>query len=171
MAYAADPVQSTLAPVTHVSERIAFAVRPAIGRGRRRPNRAAGMVSTIDDYARFAQMLANRGELNGARILSRGSVELMRTNVVAEAAIVEPTPFFDEGEGFGLGVRVVTDRAESLPGAGTMSWEGATGTFFWVDPVNDLVFVGMLQAPGQLRRATMRVRSFTRRSSIPRSDW
>jgi CubicO group peptidase (beta-lactamase class C family) len=150
VAYVADPARGTLAPVTHVSDTDRMRrptgdwTQPATTE-----SGGGGLVSTIDDYARFAQMLANGGELDGARILSRRSVELMRTNVVAEAAIVEPTPFFDEGEGFGLGVRLVTDRAESPAGAGTMSWEGATGTFFWVDPMNDLVFVGMLQAPGQ----------------------
>ena len=149
-AYSADPARSTLAPVTHVSD--TDRVRRPTGDWTQRATTESGgggLVSTIDDYARFAQMLANGGELDGARLLSRDSVELMRTNVVSETAIVEPTPFFDEGEGFGLGVRLVTDRAQGRAGAGTLSWEGATGTFFWVDPINDLVFVGMLQAPGQ----------------------
>jgi CubicO group peptidase (beta-lactamase class C family) len=106
-----------------------------------------GLVSTIDDYARFAQMLANDGALEGVRILSPATVELMRTNVVTPAAQAAPDASFDENVGFGLDLMVIANPrgAGRLEGKGTMSWEGAAGTFFWVDPANDVVYVQMLQ--------------------------
>ena len=112
---------------------------------------SGGLLSTIDDYARFAQMLANGGVLDGVRILSPEAVKLMRTNVVSEAAMATPSVFLDDADGFGLDLRVVVDpsKAGRVEGVGTMSWEGQAGTFFWVDPTYDVVFVGMLQTLGQ----------------------
>lgn len=113
-----------------------------------------GLVSTTTDYARFAQMLVNGGELDGARILSPASVELMGTNVIPRSALVtsngSTSSFFNEAVGFGLDVAVVNDprKAGSLEGQGTMSWGGAAGTWFWADPANDVVFVGMIQRYG-----------------------
>jgi CubicO group peptidase (beta-lactamase class C family) len=113
-----------------------------------------GLVSTTMDYARFAQMLANKGELDGVRILSPATVELMDTNVIPKVALVTSNgngvAGFNEAVGFGLDLMVVKDprAAGSLEGAGTMSWGGAAGTWFWVDPANDLVFVGMIQRMG-----------------------
>lgn len=113
-----------------------------------------GLVSTTRDYARFAQMIANGGELDGVRILSPAAVELMGTNVIPKAALVSSNgstaSSFNEAVGFGLDFMVVNDprRAGSLEGQGTMSWGGAAGTWFWVDPTNDVVFVGMIQRYG-----------------------
>jgi CubicO group peptidase (beta-lactamase class C family) len=111
-----------------------------------------GMVSTAADYARFAQMLANKGELDGVRILSPASVELMGTNVIPKAVLAAAPPgaWFSEAVGFGLDVMVVNDprAAGALEGRGAMSWTGAAGTWFWVDPTNDVVFVGMAQRLG-----------------------
>jgi CubicO group peptidase (beta-lactamase class C family) len=113
-----------------------------------------GLVSTTTDYARFAQMLANGGELDGARILSPATVELMGTNVIPHSALVSSNgtsaSFFNEAVGFGMDVAVVNDprRAGGLEGKGTMSWGGAAGTWFWTDPANDVVFVGMIQRYG-----------------------
>jgi CubicO group peptidase (beta-lactamase class C family) len=113
-----------------------------------------GLVSTTRDYARFAQMIANGGELDGVRILSPASVELMGTNVIPQAALVSSNgstaSSFNEAVGFGLDFMVVNDprMAGSLEGKGTMSWGGAAGTWFWVDPANDVVFVGMIQRYG-----------------------
>lgn len=106
-----------------------------------------GLFSTIDDYARFAQMLANGGQLDGARILSPASVELMRTNVVSAVAKAAPGSQWNDNMGFGLDFQVVNNprAAGRLEGRNTFSWEGAAGTFFWVDPTNDVVFVGMIQ--------------------------
>lgn len=113
-----------------------------------------GLVSTTTDYARFAQMIANGGELDGARILSPASVELMGTNAIPENVLVSSdgrsASRFNEAVGFGLDFMVVNDprKAGTLEGKGTMSWGGAAGTWFWVDPTNDLIFVGMIQRFG-----------------------
>jgi CubicO group peptidase (beta-lactamase class C family) len=112
-----------------------------------------GLVSTTDDYARFAQMILNKGELDGARILSPASVELMGTNMIPDDLLVTSdgrsgeANRFNAAVGFGLDFMVVNDprKAGSLEGEGTMSWGGAAGTWFWVDPTNDVVFVGMIQ--------------------------
>ena len=113
-----------------------------------------GLVSTTMDYARFAQMVANGGELDGVRILSPAAVELMGANAIPEAALVNSNGSvglrFNNAVGFGLDFMVVKDprTAGSLSGKGEMSWGGAAGTWFWVDPTNDLIFVGMIQRIG-----------------------
>jgi CubicO group peptidase (beta-lactamase class C family) len=110
-----------------------------------------GLVSTTMDYARFFQMLLNGGELEGVRILSPASVELMGTNVIPKNVLVNSNGTsgarFNEAVGFGLDFMVVNDprAAGTLEGKGTISWGGAAGTWFWVDPTNDLFFVGMIQ--------------------------
>jgi CubicO group peptidase (beta-lactamase class C family) len=113
-----------------------------------------GLVSTTMDYARFSQMLANGGELDGVRILAPATVELMGTNVIPKSVLVNSNGTsvarFNEAVGFGLDFQVATDAraAGSLQGDGSMSWGGAAGTWFWVDPTNDLIFVGMIQRMG-----------------------
>jgi CubicO group peptidase (beta-lactamase class C family) len=113
-----------------------------------------GLVSTTMDYARFAQMVANKGEFEGVRLLSPASVELMGTNVISKDAVVASNgngvSRFNEAVGFGLDFMVVKNGREAgtLEGKGTMSWGGAAGTWFWVDPENDLIFVGMIQRLG-----------------------
>ena len=113
-----------------------------------------GLVSTAMDYARFSQMIANKGVLEGVRILSPASVELMDTNVIPKNVLVSSNGTsatrFNEAVGFGLDFQVVKDAraAGSLEGDGTMSWGGAAGTWFWVDPTNDVVQVGMIQRMG-----------------------
>lgn len=113
-----------------------------------------GLVGTTMDYARFAQMLANKGQLDGARILSPASVELMGANMIPKNVLVNSNGTsasrFNEAVGFGLDFMVVNDprAAGSLEGKGAMSWGGAAGTWFWVDPTNDLIFVGMIQRLG-----------------------
>ena len=113
-----------------------------------------GLTSTTMDYARFSQMIANKGELDGVRILAPSSVELMGTNVIPKSVLVSnngtTVAQFNEAVGFGLDFQVVKDaRAAGLnEGDGTMSWGGAAGTWFWVDPTNDVIFVGMIQRMG-----------------------
>ena len=113
-----------------------------------------GLVGTIGDYARFAQMIANKGELDGARLLSPASVEMMGTNMIPKNVLVGSNGIgvtrFNEAVGFGLDFMVVNDprAAGTLEGKGSMSWGGAAGTWFWVDPTNDLIFVGMIQRMG-----------------------
>lgn len=113
-----------------------------------------GLVSTTADYARFCQMILNKGELDGVRVLSPATVELMDTNVIPHDVLVSSNGTsvarFNEAVGFGLDFMVVNDprRAGTLEGRNTMSWGGAAGTWFWIDPTNDLLFVGMIQRMG-----------------------
>jgi CubicO group peptidase (beta-lactamase class C family) len=108
-----------------------------------------GLFSTIGDYFRFAQMLANGGELDGERVLGRKTLELMHSNYVPAALLPLaigglPLP----GSGFGLGSRVLLDVAQSgAPGSvGEFGWSGAAKTHYWVDPKEQLVGVFMTQS-------------------------
>jgi CubicO group peptidase (beta-lactamase class C family) len=113
-----------------------------------------GLVGTIGDYARFAQMVVNKGELDGVRLLSPASVEMMGTNMLPKEILARNDGVqgarFNEAVGFGLDFQVVNEPryAGTLEGRGTMSWAGAAGTWFWVDPTNDVIFVGMIQRMG-----------------------
>jgi CubicO group peptidase (beta-lactamase class C family) len=113
-----------------------------------------GMVSTTIDYARFCQMMLNKGVLDGVRILAPTSIELMDTNVIPHNVLVTNNgtgvASFNEYVGFGLDFQVVNDarKAGMNEGNNTMSWGGAAGTWFWIDPTNDVLFVGMIQRMG-----------------------
>jgi CubicO group peptidase (beta-lactamase class C family) len=115
------------------------------------PSGGGGLVSTAEDYYRFAQMLANGGELGGVRILSPATVKLMTSNHVPAAVLTGEwgigQHIMRPGFGYGYDCAVVFDPAEAnLPdGKGTFFWDGAAGTWFWVDPTNDIVFVAMIQ--------------------------
>ena len=100
----------------------------------------AGLVSTAPDYARFLSMLLNGGELEGKRILSRKSVELMTVDHLREVS-------YSPGQGFGLGFSVVKDLgARGLPGSvGEFGWGGAYHSTYWVDPKEQLVVVYFTQ--------------------------
>jgi CubicO group peptidase (beta-lactamase class C family) len=104
----------------------------------------AGLSSTAADYARFAQMLLNGGSLDGARLLSPKSIEMMTANHTAD---LPPGPLTGAGSGFGLGFRVVTDVAstQTLGSVGNYGWSGIYGTVFWVDPQEKLVAIMMVQ--------------------------
>jgi len=103
-----------------------------------------GLVSTTMDYMRFCQMLLNGGELDGVRILSPTTVAMMSSNHLPRD-MGEYAP----GAGFGLDFSVVLDPVEAgSVSAGEYSWGGAAGTWFWIDPVEDLIFVGMIQQFG-----------------------
>lgn len=110
-----------------------------------------GLFSTAADYARFAQMLLNKGEFGGARILQPSSVALMTRNHLSPEIMAGGfgVGFQQIRPGFGYGFdgAVFTDPGlAGVPvGKGTYQWDGAAGTWFWVDPVNDLLFVGMIQ--------------------------
>lgn len=145
--YAFDPKTGGLSPLAPGGPVNDYSKAPKVESG------GGGLVSTASDYARFAQMLANGGQLDGARILSPASVKLMGVNAIPKAAWNRPNGNginFGEAIGYGLGVMVVNDPATagSLEGKGTMSWDGAASTWFWVDPTNDVVFVGMIQVMG-----------------------
>lgn len=103
-----------------------------------------GLHSTAEDYFRFAQMLANRGEFEGHRVLSPRAVELM-----GAVHVPDSLPGRQAGEGWGLGVRVISDNAlrNTFLSNGSFGWTGASGTHFWVDPGKRLVGVFMAGAP------------------------
>ena len=101
-----------------------------------------GLVSTATDYLRFAQMLLNGGELEGARLLGRKTVELMTTNHLPDKLIpIRMLPHTLHGCGFGLGFRVVVSAAQAglLTSEGEYGWGGAAGTSFFIDPKEDLI--------------------------------
>ncbi|MBI1341163.1 serine hydrolase [bacterium] len=112
-----------------------------------------GLVSTIGDYLRFCMMLARGGELEGVRILSPKTLAFMRMNhlpggrTIAEMGDKTFSETRMEGSGFGLGWAVTTDViATTQPGsAGAFSWGGMASTFFWIDPVEDLIAIQMTQ--------------------------
>ena len=109
-----------------------------------------GLVSTTMDYARFCQMLLNGGTLDGAGIIGRKTLELMASNHLAPQVRIKGT-LLPEGHGFGLGFAVRTHTGLA-PFAGTLGqffWSGMAGTFFWIDPKEDLFAVFMSQGPGQ----------------------
>ena len=106
-----------------------------------------GLVSTTTDYMRFSQMLLNGGELGGVRILSPTTVDLMTQNQMPRA-----NPERSPGMGFGLDFSVVLDAVgKEYVSVGEYFWGGAAGTWFWIDPVEDLIFVGMIQQRGARR--------------------
>ena len=98
------------------------------------------MLSTATDYARFLQMTLNGGELEGTRLLSRKTVELMTTNHLTDQT-------FRAGQGFGLGFSIVENvGARGLPGSkGEYGWGGAYHSTYWVDPTEELVVVYLTQ--------------------------
>ena len=108
-----------------------------------------GLVSTADDYLRFARMMLNKGELDGVRIVSRKTIEYMTSDHLA--GVRGPTYLPGPGHGFGLGVAVRTAAGESplVGSVGDYYWGGYAGTYFWVDPRENLVAVWMMQGPGQ----------------------
>jgi len=105
---------------------------------------AGGLRSTADDYVLFGQMLVNGGQLNGRRLLSPRSVELMSSIFVPDTLPGRP-----RGEGFGLSVRVVSDAAarNTFLSNGSYGWSGAFGTHFWVDPKEKMVAIYLVQTP------------------------
>jgi CubicO group peptidase (beta-lactamase class C family) len=118
------------------------------------PSGGGGLVSTADDYYRFAQMLANGGEFEGKRILAPSTVQLMTANHLPPELL---TGEFNIGQhvmrpglGYGYNFMAVYDPLQAgLPvGKNTFSWDGAAGTLFWVDPTNDVIFIAMVQRMG-----------------------
>jgi len=144
--YAADQKRELIpsaaegnAPVTN------YATQPSM------PSGGGGMVSTAEDYLRFAQMLLNQGELDGVRILAPATVQLMTSNHLAPSLMTGEFSAGPEkirpGMGWGYDCAVFSDplQADEVVGKGTFFWWGAADTWFWVDPTNDLIFVGMTQ--------------------------
>lgn len=114
-----------------------------------------GLWSTAGDYAKFAQMLVNRGRLNGVQILGSKTVELMASNHVGDLYAVTGRTGGRVGKGFGLTVDVVLDAvaAQDNRSTGSFGWTGALGTAFWVDWREEMAGILMVQTPGGQLRA------------------
>jgi CubicO group peptidase (beta-lactamase class C family) len=109
-----------------------------------------GLVSTTMDYARFCLMLRNGGTLDGNRIIGRKTLELMASDHLGPHVQINGT-LLSPGHGFGLGFAVRREAGIApFPGSvGQYFWSGIAGTFFWIDPKEDLFAVFMSQGPGQ----------------------
>jgi len=130
-AYADKPLERSPAPGAMIGQG-AYVDGP-----RKSFSGGAGLLSTASDYAKFLQMMLNKGTYNGARILAPGTVELMTVNHLGDI------PYTSPGVGFGLGFSVCEDLGDrGVPGsAGEFGWGGAYGSTYWVDPKEDLVVV------------------------------
>ena len=119
-----------------------------------------GLVSTTMDYARFCQMLLSGGTLDGTRIIGRKTLELMASDHLGPEVKVD-SPLMPPGHGFGLGFAVRTHAGIApFPGSpGQFFWSGMAGTFFWIDPKEDLFAVFMMQGPGQRQYTRTLVRN------------
>ncbi len=139
--------------------------RPGFTDPNRMESGGGGLVSTTHDYARFAQMfLAGKGTLAGATVLKPETVEIMRTNAIGDLRLYSDGTTANPGlpgVGFGMDFAVYDDpTAAGQPyGKGTHYWGGAAGTWFWIDPANDLFFVGMIQSMGGARPEGMNFRN------------
>ena len=125
-----------------------FAKQPGMASG------GGGMVSTAEDYFRFASMLANGGELDGKRVLAPSTVKLMTSNHTTDSLLTGEfgigMSVIRPGFAWGYDCAVIFDPTEAnlSDGKGTFFWDGAAGTWFFVDPTNDIVFVAMIQRRG-----------------------
>lgn len=120
------------------------------------PSGGGGLYSTANDYLRFAQMLANEGQLDGKRLLAPSTVAVMTANHVPEGVKSQNGKFgignyrMRPGFGFGFDVAIYEEPLAigSPAGKGTYLWDGLAGTWFWIDPTNDVVFLGIIQIRG-----------------------
>jgi CubicO group peptidase (beta-lactamase class C family) len=110
-----------------------------------------GLISTADDYLKFARMLLGKGEVDGVRLVKSETVELMAENRLSDAQRQIPfmgIPFW-LGQGFGLGLSVITDpEKQAWMGAGSkgaFGWPGAFGTWWQADPAEDMVMIYLIQ--------------------------
>ena len=140
--------------------RVAGILDPTVAR--RWESGGAGLVSTADDYARFLQMLLNGGELDGKRYLKRETVALMTSDQIGPETGIIHDPFYFPGptSGFGLGFAV---RTSPPPGTnwplGEYRWDGAGGSFYFVDPRDDMLGVFMVMAPTQGGRIQLNLKT------------
>ncbi len=129
---------------------------------RRWESGGAGMVSTIGDYARFAQMLLNGGTLDGRRYLKTETIALMTSDHIGPETNIARDYFYFPGanSGFGLGfaVRTSVPPNTSWP-LGEFRWDGIAGTFFFIDPQDDLFVTFMVQTPSQRGRIQLAVKT------------
>ena len=111
------------------------------------PSASGGLVSTVDDYLAFGQMMLNHGKLGDVRILSRPSVETMTTDhlTAEQKAVSGLLPDYFDSHGWGFGLGIVTRRAEVAGTVGTFGWDGGLGTSWYSDPREEMVGILMTQ--------------------------
>jgi CubicO group peptidase (beta-lactamase class C family) len=143
--YAYDKTRGALAPSPGES---VVTTMPGLASG------GGGLYSTAADYFRFTQMLLNGGELDGTRVLEKSSIDMMRTNVLSEQVLNSKSSIgqtqISPAQGFGYDFAVVLDpvAAKKQGGKGSYWWEGLAGTWFWIDPANDVIGIGIIQRRG-----------------------
>jgi len=129
---------------------------------RRWESGGAGLVSTIGDYARFLQMLLNGGELDGRRYLKRETVALMTSDQIGPETGIIHDPFYFPGptSGFGLGFAVRTSPPPNTNWPlGEYRWDGAGGSFYFVDPADDMFGIFMVMSPTQGGRIQLNLKT------------
>jgi len=120
-----------------------------------------GMVGTIGDYARFCQMMLNGGEMDGKRYLRATTVAAMTADHIGRGSGIARDYYYFPGEGFGFGygfavrTKLLPDKAGPL---GEYRWDGVGGTFFWIDPKDDMFVVFMAQTPNERGRIQRELR-------------
>jgi CubicO group peptidase (beta-lactamase class C family) len=130
-------------------------VRHPLQRNPRAPRRfesgAGGLVSTVSDYARFCEMILRGGELDVRRYLKPETFKLMASNRLWPASGVNPSAYYFPGDGFGFGLGFAVRTGPGVanpPGSiGELKWDGALGTYFWVDPKEDMFVILLMQTP------------------------
>jgi CubicO group peptidase (beta-lactamase class C family) len=129
---------------------------------RRWESGGAGLVGTIGDYARFAQMLLNGGTFDGKRYLKPETVALMTSDHIGPQTKIARDYFYfpGGGSGFGLGFAVRTTEPADIPSPpGEYRWDGVAGTFFFIDPKDDMFAICMMQTPSQRGRIQTAVKT------------
>ncbi|MGH3319964.1 MAG: serine hydrolase domain-containing protein [Streptosporangiaceae bacterium] len=111
------------------------------------PSGAGGLVSTVDDYLAFSQMMLDKGKYGSERVLSRPSVEVMTTDQLTpeQKAVSGLVPGYFDNHGWGFGVSIVTRRDEPAAVPGQYGWNGGLGTLWWSDPTEDMVGILLAQ--------------------------
>jgi CubicO group peptidase (beta-lactamase class C family) len=147
------PDDRTLGPATTVTDPM---------RQRKWESGGAGMVGTVGDYARFAQMLLNGGSLNGRRYLRPETIALMaRDHIGPETKIARGDRYYpgaNSGFGLGFAVRTSVPPNTSWP-TGEYRWDGVAGTFFFIDPEDDMFAVFMVQTPSERGRIQLELKT------------
>jgi CubicO group peptidase (beta-lactamase class C family) len=135
-------------PVTGAKVRLIDVSRPPVflsGGG--------GLVSTARDYLRFARMLHHGGALDGTRLLSRKTIDFMASDHLAGMPGAMSGPMYLPGPGYGFGLGFAVRTAQGGPftagSVGEFNWSGLAGTYFWIDPAEDLIAIWLMQAPEQ----------------------
>jgi CubicO group peptidase (beta-lactamase class C family) len=143
--YAANPQTGELDLYDDAKDSL-YAAPPAFPMG------GAWLVSTLDDYLAFARMMLNGGKLGSERVLSRTSIEAMRTDQLTDEQkrISEAVPGFFDYQGWGFGVSVVTRRGGPDLSPGRFGWDGAFGTCWMCDPAEEMNAILMLQRMGAM---------------------